>query len=168
MLPIGKYHGKPIEAVLGYTGGGSEQIAVTFELIDPPGQVIVWYGYFSDKTWERTIESLRACGWVGTDFEEFCYGQPLPLGFDKTVELVIDHEPDQNNVLRAKVRWVNSVRGPAVKRVLDSNQARQFAARMRGNIIAWDRANETPQGPPAGNPPAPELSESVSDDEIPF
>ncbi len=78
MLNPGKYRARPIAAALGLTSKGTDQIAVTFELLDPAGERITWYGFFTEKTTDRTLESLRHCGWKGNDLSIFVEGEPLP------------------------------------------------------------------------------------------
>ena len=117
MIAKGTFRAVPVDATLGKTGTGREQIAVMLELADGSGQRIPWYGYFTDATFERTIESLRYMGWRGVDISEFLSG--LPDGVNQEVEIVVDHEQDQQGEWRARVRWINSGRGIAVKERLD-------------------------------------------------
>ena len=134
MIDKGTYRAVPVDAALGKTGTGKEQIAIMLELADDSGRRIPWYGYFTDATFERTIESLRYMGWQGSDLSDFAFG--LPEGVSQEVEVVIDHEADQEGTPRARVRWINSGRGIAVKERLDEQQARAFGASMRGRIAA--------------------------------
>lgn len=138
MIAEGKYQAVPTEACLAITGTGSEQIAVRFDIIDMPGTSVTWYGFFTDATFDRTIESLRACGWTGSDLDDFAFGSPLPAEFCNQVQVVIEHEEGNDGITRAKVRWVNSAGGLSVKNPIDAVQAKTFAARMRGRIIALD------------------------------
>jgi hypothetical protein len=147
MIAEGTYRGKPVQAALGLTGNGKEQIGVLFEFIDPPGQRLTWYGFFTEDTYARTIEALRFCGWQGQDLSDFVDGKPLPAGFDQEVELVVEHQEYQGKV-SARVAWVNSGGGLALKTALTDDQARAFAARMKGKIIALDRARPARQSGP--------------------
>lgn len=173
MLEPGKYYGHAVEAVLGTTSTGKEQIAVVFELDEPAGQRITWYGYFTEATEERTIESLRYMGWKGLDFSVFAYGRLMPTEMMETVELVVEHEHGNDGIPRAKVRWVNRSAGPAVKDPMDEQRAAAFATRMRGRLAAFDaKSGKKPaaaaprQAAPPSRSHAP--SQPVSDDDIPF
>lgn len=145
MIDKGTYRAVPVDAALGKTGTGNEQIVVMFELADQSGRRIGWYGYFTDKTFDRTVESLRHLGWTGDNLADFTAG--LPADANQEVEIVIDHEPDQEGNDRARVRWINSGRGVAVKDRLDEDQARAFGAQMRGRIAAMQGRRPSPPKP---------------------
>lgn len=135
MIPAGKYIGTPVSAALGFTSGGKEQIAVQFEFLDPAGEKLTWYGYFTDAAFDRTIESLRACGWTGSSLDEFS-ADHLPAGFANQVELVVQHEEYQGKT-QVRIAFVNSIgSGVALKSAMDAAQARAFAAKMKGRIAA--------------------------------
>ncbi|MCU0232149.1 MAG: hypothetical protein MUC67_12385 [Acidobacteria bacterium] len=168
-LKNGTYRARPLSAVLGFTQSGSPQIAVEFAIVDPPGERIVWYGYFTDKTWERTEDALRYCGWNGSDISDFSYGNPLPVGFDQEVELVVEEELDQEGRPRPRVRWVNSGAGVALRNVMTTAQAKQFAAELRAKIML--RAKGQGAKPASGPKPLPAPTPApaaVADDDIPF
>ena len=148
MIPAGKYIGTPVSAALGLTSTGKEQIAIQFELLDPVGERLTWYGFFTDAAFERTIESLRACGWTGSALDEFA-GEKLPAGVDHQVELVVQHEEYQGKT-QVRIAFVNSIgAGLALKSAMDATQARAFAAKMKGRIAALSGGV-----PPAARPRA--------------
>jgi hypothetical protein len=146
MLNEGNYRGRPVRAALGLTSTGKEQIGVQFEFVEPAGTRLTWYGYFTDAATERTVESLRHCGWRGDDLSVFAEGQPLPEGFDQEVELVVKHEEYQGKT-SARIAFINGGGGLAMKEALTQDQASAFAKRMKSRIGAFDRA--------AGRAPAP-------------
>jgi hypothetical protein len=134
MIAPGKYMARAVEAELGYTSGDKAQVAVCFELIDGDyaGQQINWYGYFTDKTMPTTLKALRACGWEGDDLSNLD-------GIDvNEVELVISHEDDLEGNARARVRWVNRPGdgGVQLKKRMDEQQRKAFAAQMKGRVVA--------------------------------
>ena len=166
-LKNGTYRARPLTAVLGFTQSGSPQIAVEFGIVDPPGERIVWCGYFTDKTWERSEDALRHCGWMGNDISEFAYGNPLPAGFDREVELVVEEELNLNGQLVAKVRWVNSGQGVALRNVMTTAQATTFAQELKAKMLLRAKsagAKPAPAPRPAPAPPA----AVAADDDIPF
>ena len=170
MIAKGTYRAIPVDATLGKTGTGKEQVAIMFELADESEQRIPWYGYFTDATFDRTIESLRHLGWHGADLSEFAAG--LPDGVNAEVEIVIDHEADQEGVERAKVRWINSGKGIAVKERLDEQQARSFGARMRSRVAALQASKgQNGWSASAARPTAPRpepVVEMPTEEEVPF
>lgn len=148
ILDAGKYRAQAIEAALGETDTGKEQVAVRFRLLDIEGQEITWYGYFTDKTTESTFKALRTAGWKGQDLSDL---SDLEAQDTPEVTLVIEHEADQQGNPRAKVRWVNGTGGLALKKALDPNRAKTFAARMKAQLVAFDQGAGTPKAAPKRN-----------------
>lgn len=140
MLEAGTYRAKAVEATLGETKSGKEQVAVRFRLLDGDveGQSITWYGYFTDKTIDGSFRALRTAGWRGQDLSDL-----TDIGREDAPEvlLVIEHEIDQAGQPRPRVRWVNSAGGIGVKNVLSGDKAKAFAAKMRGRLAAFDQQN---------------------------
>ncbi len=160
MLNPGTYVAKPVQAVLAKTSTGKEQVAVEFELTeeDVRGQRITWYGFFTDGTFDRTIEGLRACGWEGDDLSNLS-----SINGSVEASIVIEHEEYQGHV-KARVRWVNKAGGVAVKDRIPDDEAKRFAAKMRGRISAGVvKAGGKPTS--AAAPRAPLAGE---DDPLPF
>ena len=167
MISLGKHKARAIEAALGLTSTGKEQVAVAFEIIDGPhtGETINYYGYFTEKTAKRTMESLRILGWSSDDLTDLS---------DVTGEctLVVEHEPDQNGDMRARVRWVNPPGGGLdLKEKLEGGAAKAFAARMRG-LAAASRSGAKPVARPATNGVKPSVKQQAADfdadEPIPF
>ncbi len=184
LLDPGTYRARSIDGALGTTSKGKEQVAVKFDLLDFPGQSITWFGYFTDATTNSTFRALRTAGWKGQDLSDLSDLQN-PEGPE--VWLVIEHDTYEGKTT-AKVRWVNSAGGLAMKNAMEVDQAKTFAARMREKVAAFDAAAKqngsavTPASASARNgartarrddgPPLEELdrqaSGAPSDDEIPF
>jgi hypothetical protein len=159
MLAQGQYAARAIEAGLGRTKGGAEQVAVAFQILDEgecQGKVISWYGYFTDKTVDRTLDSLRICGWRGDDLSD------LTGVTDNEVKLVVETE-EYEGKLQARVRWINAAGGVALKDRLSAEDAKVFAARMRGRVAA--SAAKSGQPPPATTKQPPK---DEPPDDLPF
>ena len=151
MITEGKYLARARDWALSLTSTNKEQIGVAFEILQGEfaGQYLTWYGFFTDATFERTLESLRACGWLGSDLAEID-------GLDTNdVQIVVEHEvSEKDGNTYPKVRWVNKLRGVALKNQLDAHQAKTFAARMKGHILAFDKSAGAPRSStPAPRPP---------------
>lgn len=161
---------------LGETSTGKEQIAVQFEILTPDADIrsITWFGFFTDAALERTIQSLRYCGWTGADLTDLA-------GMDANeVELVVDDEVYEGKT-RTKVKWINRPGGLSLKSPMDGNRRKAFAASMRANIRAID-AGASPA--PKQDKPAPatrpqtrgalplaagrDAPPPIGDDDIPF
>lgn len=164
MLQPGKYQAKPIDAQLATAKTGTEQVGVKFELLDPYalGETVVWYGYFTDKTWQRSIESLRYCGWKGDDLSDLTsiYHEDNK----STVELVIEHEVGNDGQTRARVKWVNRGGGATVTNPMNNNEAKSFAARMKAKVAT---VNAAMGGAGKAAAPAKQATSRI-EDEIPF
>lgn len=102
----GTYRANAIRAELGESQNGTPFAAVTFRLEDKD-ETIVWYGYLTDRTTERTLRSLRIAGWVGNDLRTI-EGDGSALR--ESVDLVIQDD-EYNGKVRSKVQWVNKVKG---------------------------------------------------------
>lgn len=162
MIEPGTYRARARTAAMGMTGTGKEQVAVLFDLLDHQGQSITWYGYWTEAAIDRTVESLRNCGWRGADVSDF-------TGIDANeVFIVIEHEDDLNGVPRARVKWVNGSGGLAMRAALDPTQVKTVAARLKGAILASDRsAGRTAHTNGKGGTPPAARTPSGGDD-IPF
>jgi hypothetical protein len=136
ILAAGSYRARAIEGALSFTNSGKEQVTVRFDLLDFPQQVITWFGYFTDNTTQSTFRALRTAGWKGQDLSDL---SDLSYPDCPEVLLVVEHEKYKDKTY-AKVRWVNSATGPALKSAMPPDQARTFAARMRDQLAAFDAA----------------------------
>lgn len=138
MSRAGKHYGRATDWMFGKSSTGKEQIAVRFRLEGGPhdGDHIVWYGFFTDQTAERTIESLRFCGWAGDNIVEI---DALP----NLVQLVVE-EDTYDGRTRDRVRWINRIGGPLVRDQLEGAELADFARRMKA--IAMSVPKELAQG----------------------
>jgi len=105
---------------------------VELELKNEHGEVITHTLWITDKTMERVVKSLRHMGWVGDDISDLSsVGSQLCQ-----IEVVTE---DYNGRGYPKVAWINaneSTGGGGVQPRMDPAQAKAFAARMRGQVIA--------------------------------
>lgn len=141
MISQGKHEALAIEwsQVTQNEKSGREEMRVLFELCggEHNGETITWYGYFTEKTAERTLESLRYMGWAGTDITDI-------QGLDqKRVQLVIEHD-DYNGKTRTKVAWVNRVNAVFMGTPMDDAKKKAFAARMKGLVLASKQSASSP------------------------
>lgn len=163
IIPKGTYRAMPLELELGTASTGTEQVAVRFELLSggQEGKRIVWYGFFTDATAERTMEALRHMGWEGVDISDLSTAT-------KECVVVIDHENDKEGNPYARVKWVNAAGGPLMKNIMDADAKKAFALRMRGLAASvgtqGPRAKPTNSKPPSNQPEPP----PHGDNDIPF
>jgi len=116
----------------GSSSRGTKQVVVHFRLLDGEhaGKVLPWWGYFSEKTWRRTLESLRYAGFTGDDLAAI-NDQML----DQMVSLTISHESDDKGIIRARVAWVNAPGGGGVtlKQPMTASELKAFSLSMRAH-----------------------------------
>jgi len=109
---------------------GKTHIACRFEISADDGKKYInWMGFFTEKTRERTFESLRYMGWNGKSLSEL---GPMNLH----VELDVVNEEWEGRE-HSKVAWVNSAKGGLKSaKKLSEDEVRQFAASMQRHIKA--------------------------------
>jgi len=156
---------------LGESSTGKEQVAVSFPIPDGNGgeRHLAWYGYFTEATAERTIESLRHMGFEGDDLTRL-------EGLDKhEVELVIEDEEYEGKV-HEKIQWINRAGGALVKTPLEGEKLGSFAAQMKAKFRAFDANNgkrvngkpgTTPKSAGGSAPMSPEPP-PLTDADLPF
>jgi hypothetical protein len=149
----GSFKAKAIDFQLGVSNNGNEQVALMFQIIggDHDGKRISWFGSFTEKTTERTLDSLRHCGWAGddiTNLDDVCNNE---------VEIVVEEEQGEDGKVRSRVRWVNRLSALKLKNQLNPAAAAAFAAKLRGRAVAHKQkygavaAPSQPQRQPANN-----------------
>lgn len=82
-----------------------ERAEVVFQIKDMPVRRTAYLYMHTEATFERTIESLKYCGWDGVDLRKL-----TGMG-SQDVELVIDEEINpRTGEVQDKVQWVNEIR----------------------------------------------------------
>jgi len=134
---------RAVEAQLTEAKTGTPGIQIVFAVSDGDhkGQRVRWTGWMTDKTLDRTLESLEHCGWAGDDLGEF--GDRELHGLDKKeVELVIEMEDyqgsDEKYVGKSfpRVQWVNRAGGASlrVEQAMTKEKASAFGDKMRALV----------------------------------
>lgn len=167
-LKAGTFTVKGVRGALGYTNTGKEQVGVELCVVDDGeffGERITWYGYFTEKTFDRTIESLRILGWDGDDLSDL-------TGLDRNEAQAVIEEDEYDGKLRLKVQWINAKGGLAIQKPMGDSEAASFAQRMKGRVLSHRQKNGGAVAQTASTrsgargrddvPPPP------SDDDIPF
>jgi hypothetical protein len=178
----------PVSCQFGESGTKhTPMVLVRFEILRGPqaGQTIGWYGYFpetNEEVGERTIRSLRACGFRADTFAAMPAEQVA-----QECQIVVEHE-EYEGKRRAKVQWVNAVAaGLKVESQMDPSKLRLFSARfektlkrigpMGGPEARRETApvnRESTSGPQADGDPGPQddgardTRVGYGDDEIPL
>lgn len=148
----------------GLSSNNNEQVAIPFVITqgEHQGELITYFGSFTEKAVDHTLKAMRNCGWQGDDLSNL-------VGItDNEVELVCAME-EYNGQMKLRVRWVNRPGEGKVKldRPLDSAQRAAFAARMKGTVIAARQAAGVPGGTAAAAVKQDARNHGVVD-EVPF
>jgi hypothetical protein len=143
LISEGSYMAKalpPRETIFIKAGTGSAGVHLMFQLIDDgpfKGREIEWSGWLTDKTKERTAESLTICGFDGDDEQTVTRN---------VVQLVIEHESNVSEksgktYVNARVKWIND---PSRSRTqftpMDEASRLQAKATLRGLVLASKEA----------------------------
>lgn len=166
MIAVGKHKARAVEGALVEVGDKqTPAVSVIFEIIDgdSAGDRIKWDGWLTEKTTDRTMESLRYCGW-STDMLDDLRGIS-----DNEVQLVIEPEVNERDgKTYPRVKWVNRLGGGAsindlqkVAGAAARTLAQRFAAAARGS-------REKAPTRPAQNGSARQPSRRVVEEESPF
>lgn len=145
----GTFKARAKEWALGLSSTSKEQVAVLFEITqgEHAGKSLTWFGYFTEQTTDRTLDSLRHCGWDGDNFVEL-------KGLDANeVEIVVDEEEYEGKT-RTKVQWVNRPSRLAMREQMNGQAAAAFAAKMRGRALQHKAKYGAQPAPTAAKPAA--------------
>lgn len=184
MLPLVKanYNAKAVACSFGIVeDNGNRQIGVMFEVVDHPdlsGETQMWFGFFSEKTEYRTIESLQHMGWLGDDLVELADldAEACARLLPNVVTLVCEPNTYKDKTTLS-VRWVNKLGGGvfAFKAKLEGADLKAFASQMRGKIRGAREAGSRPSQPAtrpstssAGRPASQARHPNAPDDDLPF
>jgi len=155
-LELGYHTGKAISGAPCLTSQGRDQVAVEFEFIGGPndGKRSTWYGSFTEKSADRTLESLMVAGWDGESLERLD-------GLGTTQVTLVVESDTYGGEARNRIAWVNRMQGsgPAIKQRMDAGRAQSLTERMRGRVMKLKQEGAAPAAaaPAAGY-----------EDEIPF
>lgn len=151
LLAPGKYVGIPTGAILAETSKGDPQAAIAFDLPEV-GASLNYFGFFTEKTERRTIESLRYSGWTGNDVTDLS-----SVGSDRNVRVELVVEIDEyNGERRNKIAWVNRPGGIQAAKPLNPATKAAFAARIKGLVVDVTKSTGTDAAFKAGaDAPAP-------------
>ncbi len=176
----GTYPAQVIEGLLGMTGTGKEQVAVSLETTDadgnPTGERIAWYGTFTDNAYPYTVKTLRVMGWQGDDLSDLSSIAGTPV----SIVVKTESYEDRSGATKTsqKVAFVNPPGGGAIlKEQMTPDAAKAFAARMKAKVRAADVEAGKPKtngAPPKSRKgalppePPPHGDEDRAGDDIPF
>lgn len=138
MIAAGEHRARAVEGRVGQSKQKKTKcVGVKFQITDGPhkGECIVWVGYSTPETRARAIDSLRACGVVGTG-GDFLKLQGLSAN---EVILVVEHEvvPGPNGPKTfPRVQWVNRLEGAV------DLSAWIEPCDKADSFVAWGRDNE--------------------------
>ncbi len=181
MIAEGKYQAKASPDVeLGRTPNTQTAfVRVQFEITaecEFRGHQIHWDGWLTEKTSERTMDSLEHCGWDGASLSN-----PQGVG-TKECSIVIEHEQsEKDGKLYPRVKWVNALGGGAKLKdevKLDAAALRSIDQEFKASLMERRQKNGAQASRPSaaprtstrasGRPYDDNFGPMPSDDDIPF
>lgn len=128
MLVPGTQVGRAVDAGMGVTSTGKDQIAVQFEF--PGGDLLTWYGYFTEAAFEITARSLAQLNAdpvdLDWDMDAVC---AAVVGSEIPCKIVEDTYQGQT---RLKIDFIGtSAGGLGLRQPMDEAQKTDFRTRMR-------------------------------------
>ncbi len=150
LAPEAVYLDRCVAVGIENTMKGDEYVSADFQVTDENGEVytVVWRGWLTAKTEDRTIESLRLMGWYGDDI----YQLARDGATRNKVKLDVRHE-EYKGKTTARVSFINAAD-------LDP------AATERKREATRERLRKKAQATKPAMPP--DDSERSVEDEIPF
>jgi len=153
------HEGKPISGLRTSKKAGTPEFFILFEITEAgesKGKRVPWDGWLTESTEARTIEALLLCGLEGDDLSN-------PVGINKNeVLIVVDEEEYKQDVEKTdettgatiivqetrrsnRVQWVNDpARSASVHKPMEVQEAKQFASRFAGSILAARQRRNQP------------------------
>lgn len=126
MIEEGKYEATVKTYNIVQNSKGDLQAVITFYVSQKAGE-ISYYGGFSEKGREYTINNLITCGLKGNN-----PAGELELG--KKVEIVVKHEEYEGKT-RAKVKFINPIGGGAFKNLVSKDLALAKLSELEGAVM---------------------------------
>lgn len=151
-------YGDDVWARWGRAKTGTHQIVMKFQVTtdgEYKSKQLLWFGFFTDKSWERTFESLQYCGFQGDDMSTLDE-QTL----DREVSIKVEHvESETGDRKYARVAFVNASNTVGLANPMSRDEIRDFAAMMKGRIAGKRGGTSAPA-------PSPRKTDPL--DKIPF
>lgn len=141
LIDEGDYDVKVTEAYLGYDNFGNEAVCIAFTIKDELGQVVRWTGGFDGEWLERTVRSLRNCGFVGDDL-----GQLAKIIGNNAV-ITVNHKTSARGTTYLQV-FING------RRSMEPADAATFAKRMQRIVASVGVDEDEPPSVPTKKSPA--------------
>jgi hypothetical protein len=181
MIAEGRYQARATEHEFGQSKSATRFVRVQFEIKTEGefhGHAIHWDGFFTEKTAERTMDSLEHCGWDGASLTAL-----TGLG-SKDCSITVEHEEytdAQGNTKKyPKVAWVNKLGGSKLKddAKLDAGGIKSLEQEFKASLMERRQKNgskpatqgngSTPRGTSRVGNYNPDFGPMPSDDDIPF
>jgi hypothetical protein len=170
-LEPGRYAVKALGYEIGKSAvKGTMQVGILLQILegDHRGKRVPMYLYFTDKTYERSVETLRTLGWKGTDIRK---GEGIGTAVAEAV-VDWDEKPDpKTGQKRLRVAFINRPgAGGFGMKAMGDDEADLFASRI-ADLASTVPEREAPAavgGSPVGTPDIPVPAGSGPDDDIPF
>jgi len=184
MIKAGTYLATVKDYGITETSKKNPQIVIEFELVVGEGEVksMFWYGHLTEKTKERTVESLVICGLsnnLSTGAECVAFNKGAGSGVlneDLEVQVVVEMKPawDSNKNCEdptkdkvPSIKWVNAKGSSALKEKMAEADLISIMPGLNLGGIVLDKKKSAPSPKTQNLPPA-QTNQEMQAEEIPF
>jgi hypothetical protein len=152
MITEGKHPARALGYEFGITPNtGTRYIRISFEVTsgEHAGQSVTWNGWLTEKTLERTLDSLECTGWDGASISN-----PVGIGSADCV-IDVEHEESNDGKRFARVKWVNRPGAGKLKedQRLDPGSVSGLDREFRASLLERRQSRPAPARQQAGRPP---------------
>lgn len=130
----GQFLGDALDIEFGKTSTGKDQCVISFKVLDLDGKsvkMLQTYRVFEGDS-EETTEKMRSMRMTELEAIGFSWDTMKLPATPKRVGLVINIEPDLQNVDRERIAFINDLSRARMKQVMGEGEKLAFQARMRG------------------------------------
>lgn len=128
------------------------------------GEDVFYYMYFTEKTSQRSVDTLRTLGWTGDNIADVTHHD-----IQTAVEIDVQRN-EYEGKLSFRVGWINAIGeyGPLPKKMNDEQRTQFGREMMRYTRAAGKPAPKQRQAPVQQSQATAQAHEEISDDDIPF
>lgn len=129
----GRYQAQGVDAVLGYSKNGKQQIEILFEICDAgpaKGERISFTGSFSGGAAEYTLGAMRVCGWAPATPLSTCCKNKIEI--EVYTETFTGRDGGEQQAQRVRIRTPRTSLQTPTDRRMTAEDGAKFLADLAG------------------------------------
>lgn len=156
MIAEGFYKARAIVPLQGGVAKtGTEELWTTFSILDDgpyKNAMIDWHGWLTEKTEVRIAESLRHCGYDGSDPASVMTND-VQLEIEHEVSTYTDTSGQERTGKKHRIKWINAAdRSRVASKPMEPAKFLAAQERIKALMLQQKAARPAAQGDPAGFP----------------